>query len=302
MSAQQPEHGQAKLSIVQGSRGVKEKRFMCIFICVLTNFGLHSLLIMDATFSVYIGIDVGMGPKPVTFVALDADQKAQAIGEGDIHDALAYAAGQSGRALVAVNAAARPNKGLLAREEIRRSLKTPPPKNKWHQLRLVEYELLQAGIDVPETPASPEKSLPWVRRGFTLVERLESLGYQPYPSEEGPRQWLEMNADAAFWSLMGVTPLQAGTLEGRIQRQLVLEDEGLDVPDAMDFFEEITRFRILKSILPIKNIFPQAEINAWMAAHVAWLAANVPERTRKFGAAEEGVVFLPIKAQQVEER
>jgi hypothetical protein len=253
---------------------------------------------MNASFSVYIGIDVGMGPRPITFVALDPDQKAQAIGEGDVHDALAYAAGQTGRALVAVNAAARPNRGLLAREEVRRAFDRPPPKSKWNQLRLLEYELLQEGISVPETPSSPDRGQPWVRRGFALVASLETLGYQPYPAEaeDGPRQWLETNADAAFWSLLGVSPLPAGTLEGRIQRQLVLADEALDVPDAMDFFEEITRFRILKSILPVQYVITQPEINAYMAAQVGWLAANQPERVRQFGAAEEGLLFLPTPA------
>ena len=253
---------------------------------------------MSAPFSVYIGIDVGIGPRPVTFVALDEEQIPQAIGEGDIHDVLAYAAGQTPPALAAVNAAARPNKGLLAREEVRRTLSAPPPKNKWHQLRLVEYELMQEGISVPETPSSPDRSLPVVRRGFTLVSRLEDLGYVPYPDEENPRQWIETNADAAFWALLGVAPLPAGTLEGRIQRQLVLADEQLKVPDAMEFFDEVTRFKILSSRLPVQNIFSQPEINAWMAAHLAWLAANEPDRTRRFGDPEEGVVFLPVKMQE----
>ena len=256
---------------------------------------------MDALFSVYMGIDVGMGPRPVTFVALDPEQKAQAIGEGDVHDALAYAAGKTGRALIAVNTAARPNKGLLAREEVRRRFKKPPPKSKWHQLRLVEYELQQEGIPVPETPASPDRGQPWVRRGFALVSQLESLGYQPYPAGDAPRQWMETNTEAAFWSLLGVAPLPAGTLEGRIQRQLVLLDEALDVPDAMDFFEEITRFKILKSILPTKYVISQPEINAYMAAHVAWLLINRPEGVRQYGVPEEGLVFLPARPVAVEE-
>jgi hypothetical protein len=256
---------------------------------------------MNTPFSVFIGIDIGMGPRPVTFVALDPEQKAQAIGEGDIHDALAYAAGQTGRALVAVNTAARPNKGLLAREDVRRTFNPPPPKSKWHQLRLVEYELLQAGIEVPETPGSPDRGQPWVRRGFALVAQLEELGYLPFPAEDAPRQWVETNADAAFWSLLGIPPLPAGTLEGRIQRQLVLADEALDVPDAMDFFEEITRFKILKSILPIKYIISQPEINAYMTAHAAWLVANQPERMRQYGAPEEGLMFLPARPVEVED-
>lgn len=259
---------------------------------------------MSAIYKVYLGIDISIGPKPVTFVALDSEQQVMAIGEGDIPDALAYAAGQMAGALVAVNAAARPNRGRMKRADVRQSLLPAPPRGKFTALRQVEYELMQAGINIPETPASPDKSLPWVRRGFTLVEKLESMGYKPFPCPESEqaesvcqRQWLEINADAAFWSLLGVVPLESGTLEGRIQRQLVLLDEGLEVPDAMDFFEEVTRFKILKSSLPTKNIFSQAEINAWMAAHTAWLADTQPERTKKYGEPEEGFIFLPVKEQ-----
>jgi len=255
-------------------------------------------------YRVYLGIDIGIGPKPVTFVALDSDQQALAIGEGDVPDALAYAAGQTAGALVAVNAAARPNKGRMTRPAVRRSLVPPPPKGKFTALRQVEYELNAAGIVIPATPASPDKSLPWVRRGFHLVEKLEAMGYQAFPCDggepAGSRLWLETNADAGFWSLLSVVPLEGGTLEGRIQRQLVLRDEHLEVPDAMDFFEEITRYKILKSNLPTKNIFSQPEINAWLAAHTAWLLANEPDRIRKFGEPEEGMIFLPVQG-EVEE-
>ena len=250
---------------------------------------------MSKRFRTFLGIDVTFGPKPVTFVALDEEQQPVAIGEGDVHDALAFAAGQTGGALTAVNAAARPNTGRMKRAEVRKALTPLPARGKYTALRQVEYELLQAGMEIPETPDSPEKSLPWVRRGFTLVEKLAALDYHPYPEEEAPRQWLEINADAAFWSLLGVIPLQAGTLEGRIQRQVALLDEQLKVPDAMDFFEEITRFKLLKSNLPTQNIFSQPEINAWIAAHTAWLAANEPERIRTFGEPEEGQIFLPCK-------
>lgn len=250
---------------------------------------------MSKRFRTFLGIDVGMGPKPVTFIALDEDQQPMAIGEGDVLDVLAFAAGQTGGALAAVNAAAFPNKGRMTRAEVRKSLSPPPPRGKWTALRQVEYELIQAGMDIPETPNKPEKSLPWVRRGFTLVEKLIEIGYQTYPDEEAPRQWMEVNADAAYWSLLGVTPLEAGTLEGRIQRQLVLLDEQLKVPDAMDFYEEITRFKLLKSSLPTQNIFPQTELNAWIAAHTAWLTVHEPARTRTFGEAEEGTILLPCK-------
>lgn len=267
------------------------------------------MLKMGDLFSVFLGIDISIGSKPVTFVALDSDQQALAIGEGDIADALAYAAGQMSGALVAINAAPHPNRGRMKLDEVRRKLKPTPPKGRFLHLRQVEYELIQAGIGVTETPDSPERSLPWVRRGFLLVERLEEMGYRAFPAQAEPpavepgdellavkRQWLETRADAAFWSLLDVVPLPAGTLEGRIQRQLALLDEDLKVPDAMVFFEEITRFKLLKSILPTKYILSQAEINAWVVAHTAWLAANEPGRTRRFGEAEEGFIYLPGKA------
>jgi hypothetical protein len=260
---------------------------------------------MNNIYRAYLGIDIGIGPKPVTFVALDPDQQALAIGEGDVPDALAYAAGQTAGALVAVNAAACPNKGRMTRPEVRRSLVPPPHKGKFKTLRQVEYELFTAGIEIPETPASPDKSLPWVRRGFTLVEKLEAMGYQAFPCDGSEpacsRLWLVTNANAGFWSVLGVVPLEAGTLEGRIQRQLVLRDEQLEVPDAMDFFEEITRYKILKSNLPTQHIFSQPEINAWLAAHTAWLLANMPERIRKYGESEEGYIFLPIKGEEDDE-
>ena len=258
---------------------------------------------MNRDFQVFIGIDISIGTKPVTFIALDIDQQPLAIGEGDVPDALAYAAGQSAGAVVAVNAAARPNKGRMKRGDVRQSLKPAPGKGKYTALRQAEYELIRAGINVPETPAAAANSLPWVRRGFTLVEKLEMMGYRHFPDDgdtPSARQWLETNADACYWSLMGVVPLQSGTLEGRIQRQLVLLDEELQVPDAMDFFEEITRYKLLKSILPTKNIFPQAELNAWMAAHTAWLAANQPDCIRTFGEPEEGIVYLPRKTDKNE--
>jgi hypothetical protein len=258
---------------------------------------------MNNTYRVFLGIDIGIGPKPVTLVALDSEQQVMAIGEGDVTDALAYAAGQVAGALVAVSSPARPNQGRMKRPEIRRSLKPSPPSGKFTALRQVEYELIQAGINIPETPASAAKSIPWIRRGFTLVEKLEALGYEAFPADGSEpsvqRLWLETNADAAFWSLLKVAPLQAGSLEGRIQRQLVLLDEQMDVPDAMNFFEEITRFRILKSTLPTQNIFSQCELNARIAAHTAWLVASQPERIQKYGEPEEGILFLPVKEEEI---
>jgi len=253
-------------------------------------------------FRAYLGIDIGVGVKSVTLVALDENQQVAAISNGNAGDALAFAAGQPAGALVGINATARHNRGRMAREESPDSVVSALPMRKLKGLRQVEFDLLQAGFSDLPTSASAEKTLPFARHGLALVEKLEELGYEHFPAEESPRQWLEVPADAAFHSLLGVKPLPAETLEGRIQRQLALLDEGLDVPDAMDFFEEITRYRLLKSILPDKNIFPQAELNAWIVAHTAWLADWHPTQVTRFGEEEEGIVFLPCKSKPEREK
>ncbi len=250
---------------------------------------------MASKISVFVGINITIGAKPVTFVALDSDLKPLAIGDGDTPDALAYTAGQQAGILVAVNAPARPNNGRMAEKKVRETLNPVPERGKWKVLRQAEYELIKQGIEVPQTPSSADHCLPWMKRGFALIERLERMQYAPYPADDATRQWLEVQADAVFWSLAGAAPLPAETLEGRIQRQLILTDVGLPVPDAMDFFEEITRFKMLKGILPMKYVLPQAEINAYLAAYTAWLAANQPADVRGFGAPEEGMIYLPCK-------
>ena len=208
-------------------------------------------------FRVYLGIDISFGPKPVTLVALDENQQAIAISNGDTADALAFAAGQTGGALAAINAAARPNRERMKREEVRGSLSPAPAKGKYTQLRQVEYELIQAGIEVSAY--------------FRIRRQGSSFGAPRLcpgrkPGRDGIRfPSLRKMLSTSGWkcqrtpqsgSLLGVAPLPAGTLEGRIQRQLALQDQGLNVPDAMDFFEEITRYRLLKSILPTKGYLP----------------------------------------------
>jgi hypothetical protein len=287
-----------KISIVDQNRFVKEPGFR--------EFRLHAGIfssklnaMLPQPFTFFMGIDLSTGPKPVTYAVIDEEEKMFAQGEGDLADALSFAAGIQAPVLAAVTCPARPNNGRMAEESVRSLMDPTPEKGKWRALRQADYELLRQGVTVPQTPSSAEHSLPWMKRGFSLVNWLERLNYQPYPSgDETPRQWMEVQPDAAFWSLLGVNPLPAGTLEGRIQRQLVLEDLHLPVPDAMEFFEEITRYKILKGSLPMKYILPQAEINAWSAAHTAWLAVHRPEQVHAYGDAGEGVIYLPCRGKE----
>jgi hypothetical protein len=161
-----------------------------------------------------------------------------------------------------------------------------------HDLRLAEIELRQNGYHIPRTFSDPKRCQGWMRRGFTLYHQLQALGYTPFPSED-PCTWLETQTDACYQSLLGVVPFRGRTLEGRIQRQLVLRDEHLPVADAMVFFEEITRYKLVHGILPTENLHTSSELNALMAAMVAWLTVHAPQRLAPYGDPAEGVIYLP---------
>ncbi len=237
---------------------------------------------MLPTFTTYIGVDTGAGRKPFTYIALDASRKLLAVGSGSTVDVLSFAFGQSS-ALLALSPQPRPNRSLPAAPE--------------SGLLAVSGFLLQLELDQTRdalTPRTPPAGCPlWLRPSFALADQLESLGFRAYPAEEAPRQWIETQSEAAFHALLGLPPFTTGTLEGRIQRQLVLDNLELDVPDAMEFFEEITRYRLLHGVLHTELVMPQPELNAWMAAQVAWMAGTRPENLLLVNHNQGGCIYLP---------
>lgn len=225
----------------------------------------------------FIGIEPGSSRKAGALMVLDDNQTIQAQGFGDLASVLAFAAGV-GSAVVAVNAPAQLSRGGRA--------------------RAAEHELLEQGAWIYQTPATLEACPLSLRRGLEMHQRLVGIGYTPHPVENAPRQKLEVPAEAAWWSILGLRPFDALTLEGRLQRQLVLADCGVKVPDAMDFFEEITRHRLLRGMLPLEKIHSTAELTALICAHVAWRAAHQPENLRWLGEADEGPIALPAPVQR----
>jgi hypothetical protein len=240
----------------------------------------------------YAGLDLTPGLHSFTFAALDENQRILVIGVGESIDVLSYLAGLP-RAVVGVNAPPRLNAGRMADERVRATLTPRPEAGRHRDLRVAEYRLIAGGIEVPRTPGRISACPAWMRTGFRFYERLEGeLGYQPYPQPEAARLWLEVQADGCYGALLGVPPFAALSLEGRIQRQLALADLKLDVPDAMDFFEEVTRYRLLKGILPTQDIHATGELNALVGAYTAWLAGNDPARLQCVGHPDEALVYL----------
>jgi hypothetical protein len=241
----------------------------------------------------FIGIDPTAGQKPFAYAALDSDRRLLALGQGSLDEMLAFAAGQR-QAFVAVCAPRRPNQGLMTQDTVRQNLNPPPHPGRWVNFRLAEYLLRQHNIIVPQTYANPEDCPRWMQMGFTLFRRLDGFGYQPYPHEDCPRQSLEVYPHAAFTALLGVTPFPKHSLEGRLQRQLILHDLKLPVPDPMDFFEEITRHRLLKGVLPAGDLHTPFELDALVAAYTAWLCASQPQDVSLLGDPAEGQIALPV--------
>lgn len=240
----------------------------------------------------FVGIDPTSGNRPVTYAALDSNLHLLSLGMEDFNEVMAFVAGLP-QALVAVSAPQRPNQGLMDSSEVRQRLSPQPRPGRWMNFRLAEYQMRQHRISCPRT-ASREKDCPgWMQMGFTLYRRLEGLGFKPYP-EESLFQWIEVYPHAAFCALLGQRPFPKTTLEGRIQRQLVLYEENLNIPDPMRFFEEITRHRLLTGTLPYDDIYGPRQLDAVVSAYTAWLTGNYPGRVTFLGDEHEGQVVLPV--------
>lgn len=247
---------------------------------------------MFFTDSTFIGIDPTSGHKSFTYAVLDKDLNLLALAEGEMEDVTAFVAGQQS-AIVAVNAPAGVNRGLV-REKLKNTMLTPH-KIRGAEFRLAEYELRERGIAVSGTPASVDVSPAWMQLGFELYHRLEKLGFKKYPAEKEPYQILETHPHACFCVMAGAVPLSKPSLEGKLQRQLILYERGIRIKDPMGFFEELTRYKMTKGILPIELLYLPEQLDALAAAYLAWLVVNKPEHVCSIGDQMEGMIVLPEK-------
>ena len=159
---------------------------------------------------------------------------------------------------------------------------------------MAEYLLRRHNLRIHLTPTDPERCPSWARTAFRVNEELLRLGYALYPTEEAPRQLLETYPHAVFAALLGHLPFPKHTLEGRIQRQLVLREQGLPLPDPMRIFEEITRHRLLQGVLPTEGLYTPHELDALAAAWTALRAHHAPEEVTRLGHPAEGEIVLPV--------
>jgi hypothetical protein len=252
---------------------------------------------MFTSYSNFIGIDPTAGQRPFAYAMLDSNLRLLAMGHGELDEVLAFVAGQR-QAVVAVSAPRLPNQGLMDRPEVRNQLNPQPRPGRWTNFRLAEFLLRQHNISSYQTPAKEEDCPNWMQVGFHLYRRLEGLGYSLYPSSESTRQVLEVYPHASYTILLGQAPYAKHSLEGRLQRQLVLTGLNINVPEPMRFFQEITRHHLFHGILPDENIYSPYELDALIAAYTAWLATTHPEQITRLGDPREGEIILPCRELQ----
>jgi predicted nuclease with RNAse H fold len=249
-------------------------------------------MLFDQT--LYVGIDPTAGVRPIHYMVLDRELRLVAAGEGSLQDVVAFVGGFES-AVVAIDAPQSPNKGLMLEPEVRRRYNLRPGSKTWGQWKLCEYELRRRNIRLYNTPGRESDAPRWMRNGFTLYKKLARLGYRQYVQGEElpPKAMIEVHPHACFAVLLGHRPFLKDTLEGRLQRQLLLFLEGLDIPNPMKALEEITRHHLLSGNLPLDGLYDHDRLDALAAAYTSYLVGIKPEAVTQVGDRSEGMITLP---------
>lgn len=234
----------------------------------------------------FIGIDTNSRPPYYHLIAIDSQLNCLSELTGDWEYLYSLLA-KSDKAIIAINAPLSMNTGYLTQSNL--------PKRhpgRWPNCRRVEYDLLQLGAPVYSTPKDPRKMPASLSRGFAISRQLIDLGFALFTNKQ-EKSFIEVPADAAFWSITQGEMIDQNQLLGRIQRQMILYERGFPVPDPMAFFEEITRFKIKMGNIPRDFVLTPSQLNARMAAYTAQQLWKNPESVAKLGYQQEGFLYLP---------
>jgi len=247
---------------------------------------------MDLSLTRFIGIDLGGSRGSFTCAILDDARRIQFRGEVTRQEWL-NRLGEIPVAIAAITCPVSLNEGVMTEPAKRAKLADPPPANRYTNQRQCEYEMIVRGVATPKTPATYEDCTPGLQRALRFSSELAAQGFQRWPAPGAERQLMEVNAEGAYAQLLGTKLNPVKTLEGRIQRQLLLQEEHLNVRDPMIFFEEITRRKLMIGQLPEGILLSPAELNALVAAFTAWSAYTKPTSVTLLGDAGEGRIVLP---------
>ena len=251
---------------------------------------------MISTDTIYIGIDPTSGKKEFGYAALDGNLNLIKLADANMEELVEYLENQDS-AFVAINAPSRVNRGLV-KDKLDEKRTSPGRAFRGVDVRLAEHELRARGINVAGTPSREEYCPAWMQLGFALYQKLSDLEFKSLGAEGADRCVFETHPYACFCVLAESIPFPKPTMEGRLQRQSILFDKGLRINDAMEFFEEITRFKLMKGILPTDKLYSPEQLDVLVAAYTAWVAANRPGDMYKVGDKSEGQILLPVRELQ----
>jgi len=242
--------------------------------------------------SVYIGIDPSAA-RVSTFAVLNEKLKIEKLGKASIEELVKLAASYPS-AVCAVDAPIAPAKGLLEDPDYRRRLGLEPKRANYSTFRVCEYELRKRKLTISITPKDTKQASKWMQKGWQLYEGLRKAEYVEYP-RVGSRRMFETYPYAAFAALIGKRPYSKSSTEGLLQRQLVLFEEGIDVPDPMPHLEEWTRHRVKTGQIGRKNVLNHNSLDALAAAYTAFVLDREPQNVIALGDPLEGQIILPVE-------
>jgi len=245
--------------------------------------------------AVFIGINPTAGKRPIQYVALDNNKRLIVHEQGDLEQVLAFLASFES-AVVAVDAPQGLNKGWMKKPDVRRSYGLQPGGRTWAQWRVCEYELRRRNIRLYNTPDRLAQTKNWVQVGIALFRRAKDMGYRLFEIGESStlRVLIEGRAHTGYAALLEQRPFPKDTLEGRLQRQLMLFVEGLGIPNPLHVLEEVTRHHLLTGHLPLDDLRDHESLDTCITAYIAYLAGMEPDRVCQVGEPEEGLITLPV--------
>jgi predicted nuclease with RNAse H fold len=241
--------------------------------------------------AVFIGVDTTAGLRPMTVVVLDDDLNILALSNKSAPEIVDIIAAYP-KAICGVDAPIKANLGLLADPQYRASVDLPPAQSNYRDYRVCEFELRRRGMYIYHTPTDPDRIPRWISAGWELYERLRAIGFVDYP-RSGARRMFEVYPHGAFTTLLEKRPYPKTGIEGRIQRQLLLYHEGVEIPDPLFVLQSWTPHQFLTGSLDMARIHTHDELDALVAAYTAYLLDREPQHTFTVGDERDGQIVLP---------
>ncbi|MCC6904972.1 MAG: DUF429 domain-containing protein [Anaerolineae bacterium] len=240
----------------------------------------------------YIGVDITAGKRPATLAVLDEHLRIVELADLPFAEVVTHIEAFP-RAVCAIDASSGVNAGLMASPDYRTRLNLEAGKRRYHTYRVCEFELRRRGIGIYNTPVDSAQAKGWMQEGWRLYNALRHRGFVLYP-EDGHRRMFETHPHGVFTALIRKIPYAKSTLEGRLQRQAILFEQGVDVTDPMDIIDEWTRYHLMNGQIDLAEVLTHDRLDALAAAYTAWMVGREPERTCALGDLREGQIVLPV--------